>query len=184
MTDQIYKHVPNFVSDKETKRKFISFLESLPYTRPNFKIFGKQCKSPRDVCFIGNCDNTTYSYSGISLQTIQWDSELIDPILEKIKEITGEDYNCALVNKYVDNNDYIGFHKDNEKELLNKNIVSLTFGQERRFIIKNAEEKHEIKIKDGDLVVMTKNCNRNYYHGIPKEKKALGTRYNMTFRRV
>ena len=80
----------------------------------------------------------------------------------------------------------MGFHSDDEKELgLNPTIASVNFGESRRFIFRrkdNKNEKFELLLTHGSLLIMSGEMQHYWQHAIPKEPKKTKPRINLTFR--
>ena len=120
------------------------------------------------------CD---YKYSGrvVKGQTIpQW----LEEVMEYVNELTSSNFNSCLVNKYPANiRTGIGFHKDNEPELLNNRVVSISLGQEDTFILRGPDEL-PLDLQHGDILLMDEELQLSYYHGInyrtlPKDRISL-----------
>ena len=105
----------------------------------------------------------------------------------------GDVPNCFNFFRYKDGEDYIGEHKDDEKDLVKTSpIASLSLGQTRDFVLKHADsrgryakrkmEKIKIELTHGSLLMMNYPTNIYWYHSIPIRKKATGIRINLTFR--
>ncbi|NNL32869.1 MAG: alpha-ketoglutarate-dependent dioxygenase AlkB, partial [Flavobacteriaceae bacterium] len=79
-----------------------------------------------------------------------------------------------------------GWHADNEKELGDAPVIaSLSLGAERMFHMKHRKDsklKHKIKLENGSLLIMKGSTQTNWLHQVPKTKKVIGPRINMTFR--
>lgn len=72
-----------------------------------------------------------------------------------------------------------------EKELgKNPVIASVNFGAERKFQLKHTEtgERIDILLKHGSLLIMKGELQHFWKHQIPKTKKVIGERVNLTFR--
>lgn len=160
--------------------------ESINWTQDEIFMFGRKVKIPRLSSWYGDPD-ANYSYSGLQLTPNKWTEELIEikTIAEnKSKQI----YNSVLLNFYRDGNDSMGWHSDDEKELgVNPAIASVSLGGERRFLIrerKDHKNKREITLKNGSLLIMKSGFQSRYQHSIPKTKKKVGERINLTFRKI
>ena len=116
-------------------------------------------------------------------------------LLKSIKN--GEDgkeiYNYCLLNHYMNGEDSMGYHADDEASLdLQTPIGSVSLGVTRNFDIrprkKNSSGKRSrvarIALGDGDLLLMLPPMQRHYEHSIPVEKRVMGERINLTFRRI
>lgn len=94
-------------------------------------------------------------------------------------------FNSVLLNRYRHGNDSISWHADNEKELGNNPVIaSVNFGASRVFQLKHIETKEKITIElsHGSLLVMQGELQHFWQHQIPKTKKVVGERINLTFR--
>jgi len=97
------------------------------------------------------------------------------------------EFNSALLNYYRDGQDSMGYHQDNEPELgQNPVIASLTFGAARTFQLKHITDKtikrKDILLNSGSLLIMAGTTQHYWKHQIPKTKKPIGPRLNITFR--
>ncbi|KAL7506861.1 hypothetical protein ACHAXN_004075 [Cyclotella atomus] len=104
-----------------------------------------------------------------------------------------EIFNYCLLNHYRNGEEYMSYHTDDESSLhANFPIASVSFGSTRNFDIRprNKDEAGKksrldrIPLGDGDLLVMFPPMQEYYEHGIPVEKRVVGDRINLTFRRV
>ena len=92
--------------------------------------------------------------------------------------------NSVLINKYRNGKDYVGWHSDNEPVFPdNSNIISVSFGQTRKFLIKEKETKNvtEFKLKSGDIMVMGGSFQQHFLHMVPRTHES-DIRFNLTFR--
>ena len=150
------------------------------------KIYGKQVMLPRLSAWYGDT-GMSYSYSGIDLVPHLWNEGLIF-IKDKIEELTGFTFNSVLINWYRDGNDYISWHTDAEKELGSNPVIgSANFGESRRFLLRrkdNHDEKIEIELTNGSLLIMKGELQHHWQHSVPKQAKITGSRFNLTFRYI
>jgi alkylated DNA repair dioxygenase AlkB len=97
--------------------------------------------------------------------------------------------------RYKDGHDYIGEHRDDEKDLVSGHpIASLSLGQPRDFIFKHASARGKnatckidpvkLELEHGSLLVMKHPTNTYWYHSLPQRKKLTQVRINMTFRKM
>lgn len=150
-------------------------------------LWGRTYPQPRLVAFYGD-EGVRYSYSGVTLTAVPWTVTLAT-LKKKVESLCGASFNTVLLNYYRDHRDSMGFHSDDEPELgLNPMIASLSFGEERQFVLKH---RHRVDIEDvrlmlpsGSLLLMKGATQANWKHGVPKRSKACGPRVNLTFRTV
>ena len=131
-----------------------------------------------------------YGYG--SLPTLNYTSHsLVKNIWDAVEEKLHLNFDYLLIHIYDDGKASIGWH--NDKEALNSNIVSLSFGASRKFRLKPIGMTRgwtdEYLLSHGDLFLMKGpredkplGCQRLYLHTVPVEAKVKGSRINMTFR--
>lgn len=119
-----------------------------PEERP-IVIHGVNAREPRDVLYFKDEKIADYKYAIIERKGHPWTSALKDlrnqaeMFLKACMESKNwmkhfRPLNCALVNKYVNGEDSMGYHSDNESMLgFERIIVSISFGATRVFNVKN-----------------------------------------------
>ena len=108
-------------------------------------------------------------------------------IKQKIEAFSNSKFNSVLLNLYRHGNDSNGWHADNEKELGPEPIIaSVSFGEERWFHFKHKTKdlKQKILLQHGSLLLMRDSTQEHWLHQLPKSKKILKPRVNLTFRRI
>ena len=115
-----------------------------------------------------------------------WDkSPLASKLKEEIERKFHVKFDYVLVHIYEDGEANIGWH--NDKESLFEQIISVTFGQTRKFRLKPIGQmkgwSDEYKLGDGDVFHMHAGCQLNFTHTVPKELTVKGVRVNFTFRK-
>ncbi|MCX7550615.1 alpha-ketoglutarate-dependent dioxygenase AlkB family protein [Xanthomarina sp. F2636L] len=177
-------YIPQFYNQSQADKLFKILLEQVLWQQDNITIFGKTHKQPRLTALYSE-DNKSYSYSGITMNPNPF-SSLILSIKQEIELFTKHKFNSVLINLYRDGSDSNGWHADNEKELgLNPTIASVSFGAKRTFKFRHRtlkHEKHQLKLEHGSLLIMTDEMQHYWLHQIPKTKKDIGKRINLTFR--
>jgi len=107
-------------------------------------------------------------------------------IKQKVDALSEVTFTSCLANLYRYGSDSNGWHADNEKELgVQPVIASVSFGAERYFHLKHRTKKtlkHKIKLEHGSLLLMKGTTQEFWLHQIPKTKKEIGQRINLTFR--
>lgn len=99
-------------------------------------------------------------------------------------------FHYVLINQYRDKNDSIAWHVDDEAIPRCKNIVaSVSLGGPRTFLFRHKNWKtnalkKEFTLTSGCLLVMKDDTQRSWQHSVPKSKKRVNPRINLTFRQV
>ena len=151
---------------------------------PSIIVFGKKCKQHRSIGFFSN-QSIGYFYSGQILKSIPL-SKYTTELLKQVNLIYKSDFNGILVNKYIDGNDKIGAHSDNEDNLDKIGVVAISYGTSRKFRIRDKKTKKIVKdiiMNHGDIIHMGGNFQQEFTHEIPVEKKIKSCRYSFTFRK-
>ena len=178
-----YFYIPNFFPKKESDFYLETLLEKIDWRQEEMNMYGKTIKFPRLTAWYGDNDKP-YSFSGIKLNPNTWTKELQE-IKEKIEPKCVANFNSVLLNLYRNGNDSISWHTDAEKELgINPIIASVNFGATRKFQLRHKEtkEKIEIELKHGSLLIMKGELQHFWQHQVPKTKKVIDKRINLTFR--
>lgn len=111
--------------------------------------------------------------------------DYLQTLLERVQAVSEDQFNFILMSLYRDGRDSISWHSDDERFLgPNPTIASLSLGGSRRFLMrhKQTKEKTEIQLNHGDLVIMHSDFQHKYEHHVPKTKKKVDPRINLTFR--
>jgi len=154
-------------------------------------MYGKEIIVPRRVFSYGN-EHISYTYTRKTEKSVEWTTfmkkmrDLIFKMCQKLDD-ENETFNFVLINKYMNENDYIGAHSDNEEDIIpESHIASLSVGENRQFsfISKNNNEKKSIILKSVSLLLMMGKTQQLYKHELPKSKSQCDVRYNLTFRHL
>lgn len=174
----------NFFSEEESSLYFSALLSEINWKHEPIKLFGREVMQPRLTAWYGNPD-ISYSYSGIRMEPNLWTPSLI-LIKDKIEHFTKFTFTSALLNQYRDENDSVGWHRDNEKELgKNPVIASISFGGSRTFQFRHSKEKDlklSLELENGSLLLMQGETQHCWHHALPKTKAPKEPRINITFR--
>lgn len=178
-----YIYIPDFFNTNVANRYLKTFIETIQWKQESMNMYGKQIPFPRLTSWYGDSDKP-YSFSGITLQPHPWSKELLE-IKKRIEPKAEVEFNSVLLNRYRSGNDSISWHTDAEKELgKNPIIASLNFGAERKFQLKHIQtnERIDIVLKHGSLLIMKGELQHFWKHQVPKTKKEVSERINLTFR--
>ena len=184
LPDANITYYSSFFSPKESSEYFQILLNEIEWQEDDIKVFGKTYKQPRLTALYG-MNNASYRYSGITMFPKPFNS-ILKEIKTKIEEITEIKFTTVLLNFYRDGSDSNGWHSDDEKELgENPIIVSISLGAERTFRLRHKKDKTQKKnliLQHGSLLIMKGETQHHWQHCIPKSKKDIKPRINLTFR--
>ncbi len=177
------RYIPNFIDSKMADEHLSGLLAETPWEHRHIVLFGREVMQPRLACWYGD---HAYSYSGIRLEPRAWTQRLES--LARLCEVeSGATYNSCLVNLYRDGQDSMGWHADDEPELGSEPLIaSLSFGATRTFRLRHKESKTVVTLplEHGSLLVMSGAVQHCWVHEIPKTRKPVGQRVNLTFRTI
>jgi alkylated DNA repair dioxygenase AlkB len=179
-------YVPDFLSPPEADWFFSALLNGVKWTQQPVRIFGREVLQPRLTAWFADAFES-YRYSGTTINAIPWLPEILD-LKERAGSIAGATFNSALLNYYRDGNDSVGWHRDNEKELgHNPVICSVSLGAPRKFQMRehmNKSTKVELELSHGSLLLMRGETQHYWEHSVPKTKRQVAGRINITFRKI
>ena len=159
---------------------------NINWKQDEIKMFGKTIPLPRLTSWYGD-KGKGYTYSGITSQPNEWNKGL-SYIREQVEKIAEEDFNSVLLNWYRDGEDYLSWHADDEPELGPSPVIaSVNIGQSRDFLLRHKLDKSKkivIPLHHGSLLIMRGELQKYWEHSVPKRKSVVGSRFNLTFRRI
>jgi alkylated DNA repair dioxygenase AlkB len=167
--------------------ELFAFLQrEAPFEKEAPLVFGKPRPISRASCAFGDT-GVSYHYSGITRPAKLW-PEPLRILKEKIETSQKAKFNFVLCNFYPDGQSGLGWHSDDEKDLVpNAPIASISLGAERDFYLRE-RDTHEvvvkIKLAHGSLLMMKEQTQKFYQHHVPKRAKCMTPRINLTFRRM
>lgn len=164
---------------------FKVLFDTIDWQNDEATIFGKKIITKRKVAWYGDRD-FNYTYSKSTKTALPWTAELLK-IKEGIEKKSSETYNSCLLNLYHSGEEGMSWHSDAEKDLVkNGAIASISFGAERKFCFKHkkTDDKVDIILPHGSLLVMKGETQTNWLHRLPPTKKILAPRINLTFRTI
>ena len=178
-------YIPEFIKKSSADAYFHKLNQKIQWKHQKIQIFGRSCFQPRLTAWYGD-RSSIYTYSGLMNHPLEWFEELVE-IKDEVQVHTQSIFNGVLCNLYRNGLDYMGFHRDDERELDQEvPIVSVSFGASRKFVLKNRSsgDRHEWNLSNGDLFIMKGATQKNFVHALPKTKRVSEPRINLTFRKV
>lgn len=170
---------------KQSSIFYDDLLKNIEWKNEEIIMFGKEIISKRKVAFYGD-DGIEYTYSNKTKKGLVWTAPLLN-IKSIIENYTKVNYNGCLLNLYHDGNEGMGWHSDDEKEIVpNSSIASLSLGAERNFSFKHKTTKETISLvlENGSILDMKGEIQKYWLHALPKTKKVIAPRINLTFRQM
>lgn len=172
-----------FVPDPEGLMK--QLIEQVQWQRDQVKMYGKLIITRREMAWYGD-PAARYKYSGITREPLPW----LDVLLEWSKKAgtaCGVQFNSCLVNRYHDGSEGMGWHRDNEPELVRGvPIASISLGATRRFDVRHRKSRKvlSVELQPGSLLVMTGSIQEHWEHRLAVSQRIKEERINLTYRTV
>jgi alkylated DNA repair dioxygenase AlkB len=178
-------HDGQWLSEQEADEALTSLRRELDWEQREIVLFGRRILQPRLIAWAGDL---AYRYSGQTIEPRAF-TPAARELLLRAGERAGVPFNHVLVNRYRSGEDSMGLHADDEPELGPDPLVAIvSLGTSRRMIIKprrkRDQERHDLQLGHGALLVMGGTCQRHYLHGIPRQAGVMGERISLTFRRL
>ncbi|ASK33911.1 alpha-ketoglutarate-dependent dioxygenase AlkB family protein [Alloalcanivorax mobilis] len=165
---------------------FNTLCNQLPWRQPRLKLYGREHPVPRLTCWLGEA-GVRYRYSGIDHHADGWPAAL-SPLLVALGECSGRHPNGALANLYRDGDDAMGWHRDNEPELgAAPWILSYNLGASRDFAFRrygSGRQSHVLSLAHDSLLVMSPRVQQDFEHALPRRRRVVQPRLNLTFRDI
>ena len=178
--------VRNAVDSVAADAAFVALRERVGWRQDYLRMFGRLISVPRLESWVAD-EGLDYTYSGIHHDPDPWSEELLT-LRDLVSEHAGASFNSVLCNLYRDGTDGVDWHADDESEFGPMPVIgSLSLGATRRFDMRRVDdhaEKIELDLHHGDLVIMRGTTQALWKHRVPKTKKPVGERINLTFRTV
>ena len=183
--DGVAIYYGNIFDDEQIGQFYNEILDKINWENERIIMFGKEIVTKRKVAFYSD-PNISYTYSSKTKNGIKWTPKLLE-IKQLIETITQSTYNACLLNLYHNGLESMGWHSDDEKEIVaNSSIASLSLGTERKFSFKHKQTKQTVSLllENGSLLEMKGSIQQNWWHALPKTTKVHAPRINLTFRQM
>lgn len=158
-------------------------LQDIDWKRDEAVIYGRHITTRRKVAWYAD-KPFEYTYSNVTRRASHWNDILLS-LKRQVQCLTGQSYNACLLNLYHDGSEGMGWHSDDEADLLKHSaIASLSLGAERKFSFKHkrCKERISLTLHHGSLLVMQGVTQAHWLHQLPTMKTVNSPRVNLTFR--
>jgi alkylated DNA repair dioxygenase AlkB len=175
---------PHFLAEDEARGWMDRLARSLPFVAEAPVIFGKPRPVRRMSCALGDVGQR-YRYSGLERAANPWPAGF-GPLLARVEARAGARFSFALCNLYPDGEAGLGWHADDEADLVDgAPIASLSLGAARDFAMRPGRQGRAsltLSLAPGSLLVMAGSTQRHYQHRVPPRLRCAEPRINLTFR--
>jgi len=170
----------------DSARLFAGLMRETDWQQHQLVLFGRRIAAPRLSAWYGEPD-CHYRYSGLQLRAQPFTPALAE-IRARVAALAGSDFDSVLLNLYRDGNDGMSWHSDDEPELgAAPLIASVSLGAARRFLLRRRDGSGEsvaLDLADGSLLLMLPPLQRHWRHSVPKTRRLVGPRINLTWRQI
>ncbi len=177
---------PTFFRTEQSDMLLESLARRIVWKQEKINRFGRTIDLPRLTAWYGE-EGLAYSYSGITHRAVAWTSDLHE-IKYPVESVANTSFNSVLLNRYRDGRDSVSWHSDDERSLgINPVIASVSLGQTRQFQFRHRQHgqlRESVELTHGSLLLMQGATQHHWLHQIPKTKRPLGERINLTFRMI
>ena len=183
--DGIALYYEKAIPENKINQIFDELLNHISWENERVVMFGKEIITKRKVAFYSD-PSIAYTYANRTKVGLPWKETLVT-LKNMVESITKEKYNACLLNLYHNGEEAMGWHCDNEKEIVaNSSIASLSIGASRKFSFKHkvTKETISIQLENGSLLEMKGPIQQHWWHSLPKSKKVTESRINLTFRQM
>ena len=183
--DGMVNYYGKLFNQKEADHYLEKLLDTIEWRDDELVIFGKKIITKRKVALYGE-KPFEYTYSNTTKFALPWTKELLE-LKTAIEQETGDTFNSCLLNLYHNGDEGMAWHSDGETELKKDGaIASLSFGAERKFAFKHKQtnQKVELTLEHGSLLIMKDTTQTHWLHRLPPTKKIKTPRINLTFRTI
>lgn len=174
---------------READAYFAALEAETAWRHDEVRLYGKRIITARQVAWYGD-SRFSYTYSGVTRKALPW-----YPVLREIKAaveaaiaaVSPTAFNSCLLNRYADGSQGMAWHSDDERELGAEAVIaSLSLGATRKFAFKHKEtqEKREMPLRHGQLIVMRGATQSHWRHAVMKSAKIRAPRISLTFRTI
>jgi alkylated DNA repair dioxygenase AlkB len=178
-------YVDHFLSSAEADACFRYFLTHTPWQNDMVSMFGKTIITSRKTAWYSE-QLKEYTYSKQAHRALPFDDTL-HQLRKKIEQLTGATYNACLLNLYENGTQGMGWHQDDEAEIVpQSSIASVSLGAARPFQFRHIRNNETVKLMlhHGSLLNMYGPIQHFWKHQLPKALKVKEPRINITFRHM
>lgn len=183
--DGCVQYFPAILNVDDCSTLLHALMHTLDWRVDQLMMFGKLITTKRKVAWVGD-EGCSYTYSGVKKEPQAWTPELLK-IKNTLEEIAQWKFNSCLLNLYHDGSEGMGWHSDDEPELVQAApIASLSLGAERKFSFKHKTDKTNasLMLENGSVLLMHAPTQIFWNHSLTKTTRPIGARINLTFRAI
>ncbi len=169
----------------------LACLEHEPqWQRPELTLYGRRHPIPRSQIWMGDPE-ASYRYSHQDFHPEPW-HPAVRELRDRVQSLVAEHdpsvrFNSVLLNRYLNGEERMGWHSDNEPELGEAPLVAaVSLGAERplRFRYRHGpRQPFNVWLPHASLLVMGRGCQQALQHAL-LPRAIPGVRLSLTFRQI
>lgn len=170
---------------KQSQEIFANLQNSVNWVNDEVTMFGKKIVMSRKMAWFSQ-QNKDYVYGNSKKIAQVYFPQLVE-IQNIVEQISQEKFNACLLNYYHNGKEAMGWHADNEPEIIkNSTIASISLGAERFFEFKHRTkpDKRKLLLQNGSLLLMKNETQNHWLHRLTPDTKSNQPRINLTFRQM
>lgn len=174
-----------FLNKAKADELFAHCVDELPWREELVQMFGQTFIAPRLSCAIAD-EGCTYRYRGSQNESIRFSHQL-DGLRVKLQDQLQVPFNYVLATQYRNGDDYVGWHADDERDLVpGQTIANVSLGEARDFRIKSRDGSFDERVttEHGSLLLMYGEILRTTKHSLIRTRRLIGPRVVLSFREV
>lgn len=189
--------IRNWLTHKYAKELHDYFNNKVNWVTKQKNYKNRMVPLKRSISIYGDGTLETYPYNKLPYTIDNWNNNMcvckeIKQIKDKLSNsITLRDklstmtINTCIINKYDNGFEKIDAHSDDET-IPYTSVITLSLGASRSFVFEHKVSKEIIKtiLHNGDVLIMSGQCQQEYTHAIPMDKYVKESRISLTFRQV
>lgn len=193
-------YFPHFVSEPDAA--LADVMDQVNFVQRTRTLYGKRVATPRMEAWHGPAP---YRFGGSELPAAELPPVLLSLAI-RAQCVLGEPFGLptfrtCLANLYRDGRDSVGWHADDEPEMGDPIIASVSLGAQRDFLLRRkpafrdaaraarlagaswaTPDNLRVTLEHGSMLVMLRGVQAEWEHSVPKRPGCLDPRVNLTFR--
>ncbi len=186
-SDAELRYCPALFDADQADRLLAALLDTTAWEQHVIRMGARRIPCPRLSAWYGD-PGARYTYSGLSLEPAPW-TPAVAQVRTAVEAAVGACFNSVLLNLYRDGADSMGWHADREPELGPEPLIaSVSLGAVRDFVLRHRRRKDlptlRLPLGHGSLLLMAGPTQHHWRHALPRTRRPVGPRVNLTFRRI
>jgi alkylated DNA repair dioxygenase AlkB len=175
--DGRYRYIPGFLPASQASLLLDTLTATVAWRAEQVRMFGRRIPVPRLVAWCGDT-GINYRYSSLDHPCSGWIPAL-EPVRQRLRLVHGFDSAMALLNRYRNGDDGMGWHTDDEPGQ-GAWVASISLGAPRRFLLRPdpGGASLALVLEHGSLLLMP----AAMPHALPKTRRPIGERINLSLR--